>query len=233
MRGGKAFILFVLGTSIVMAIGAQAVSTLDDAARLVRLNRFTEAMVAIKSSLATGKEKPSRVLSDVAFQPLQVDSSQRAEVRKILAQNVIENELTMVFPNEPGIKLRVEGKVVSQQDGAPKAGVIVYLYQTDAKGIYALIRGEDVGSRNPRLFCFVKTDSAGKFSVNTIVPASYPETTEPRHIHWEIHQIGRQGAFLFDDDPVLTPALRVKEAKYLQKVSEVKGVKVIAPVIKI
>lgn len=207
--------------------------TLDEAAQLVRAGKLSDAVEAVRASLGAGKERASRVLSDPAFRSLMGDPDHRAKVHEIISQNVRESELTMVCPSEPGPRLRVEGKVVNQSDGSPRAGVVVYFYQTDAKGIYALIGGKDVGSVNPRLFGFVKTDSAGRFVVNTIVPASYPGTTALRHIHWEIRQAGRQGVFLFDDDPFLTPASRIKEEKYLQRVREEKGVKVIAPVIKL
>jgi len=62
---------------------------------------------------------------------------------------------------------------------------------------------------------WVQTDSAGRYSFNTIRPGAYPGEDIPQHIHLHIIEPGRctytVGDVLFVDDPRLTVALRLKE----------------------
>ena len=102
------------------------------------------------------------------------------------------------------------------QDGKSIAGVVVYFYQTDAKGWYAAdkphVGGNSGDQRHARIFGYAKTDAFGKFEIHTIKPSGYPESDLPAHIHVEIDELaGYQPIiteFLFDDDERLVGTIR-------------------------
>lgn len=108
--------------------------------------------------------------------------------------------------DEPGQPLQIDG-VVSDRAGKPAAGIIVYAYQTDAKGHYP--RAE---TRHGRLRGWARSDTQGRYRFTTIRPASYPETTIPQHVHLHVIEPGRGTYYIddlvFSDDPLLTEAQR-------------------------
>ena len=114
---------------------------------------------------------------------------------------------------EPGQALRIEG-TVRDGDGRPAAGVIVYAYHTDDRGIYPAderMSGR-AAHRHGRLRAWVKTDEEGRYHFETIRPAGYPDTDIPQHVHMHVIEVGRCTYYiddiLFEDDPRLTPAQR-------------------------
>lgn len=114
---------------------------------------------------------------------------------------------------EPGSPLRIVG-TVRDPAGAPAAGVVVYAYHTDQRGLYPpdeRYRGT-AAETHGRLRGWVRTDAAGHYRFDTIRPASYPDTDLPAHVHLHVLEPGRCTYYvddlLFDDDPLLTPAKR-------------------------
>jgi protocatechuate 3,4-dioxygenase beta subunit len=111
---------------------------------------------------------------------------------------------------EPGVPMRVTG-VVTALDGKPRAGVVIYAYQTDTKGIYprpakSLGRWPD---RHGRLRGWAVTDDTGRYTFQTIRPGSYPSRQAPEHIHMHVIEPGC-GTYYIDDivftDDALLPA---------------------------
>jgi len=90
---------------------------------------------------------------------------------------------------------------VRDSEGRPRADVLVYAYQTDARGIYS-----PGGESAPRIFGFARTDAEGRYGLHTIRPGHYPDPEEPveEHVHLELTPpdgpmtIARLG---FADDP--------------------------------
>jgi protocatechuate 3,4-dioxygenase beta subunit len=107
---------------------------------------------------------------------------------------------------EPGQPLVVRGTVLlpNQQRAA---GVILFAYHTDNRGLYS-----DAGDTlHWRLKGWAAADSAGHFEFSTIRPAPYPNNSTPAHIHLSLVTscCGRQLAeLMFDDDPLATPQFR-------------------------
>lgn len=105
---------------------------------------------------------------------------------------------------EAGTPMVVSGLAIDPQ-GRPRAGIIVYAYQTDSKGIYPK---SPLGVRHGALRAWVKTDAAGRYTFETIRPASYPSTDIPQHIHLHVIEPGCSTYYiddiLFSDDPKLT-----------------------------
>ena len=108
--------------------------------------------------------------------------------------------------SEPGIPFTVRA-VILDAAGKPVPGVEVFAYQTDQHGIYAA-----PGAADPwRLKGWAVTDAQGRFEFRTIRPAAYPSNTVPGHVHltFKTACCGRQVTeVMFDDDPLVTPAMR-------------------------
>jgi protocatechuate 3,4-dioxygenase beta subunit len=115
--------------------------------------------------------------------------------------------------SEPGIPFTVRA-VVLDAAGKPAPGVEVFAYQTDQHGIYAA-----PGAADPwRLKGWAVTDAQGRFEFQTIRPAAYPSNTVPGHVHltFKAACCGRQVTeVMFDDDPLVTPAMRQREGPEL------------------
>lgn len=104
---------------------------------------------------------------------------------------------------EPGEPLRIEG-TVAWPDGTPAPGTVVYVYHTDAQGVYP--RGV---TRHGALRGWARADENGRYRFDTVRPAGYPGTDIPQHVHMHVIEPGRCtyviGDVLFRDDPRLTP----------------------------
>jgi protocatechuate 3,4-dioxygenase beta subunit len=104
---------------------------------------------------------------------------------------------------EPGEPLIISGKI-SQPDGKPAEGVVLFIYHTDATGYY----NEKDDASHPRLKGWMKIGGNGRYEFRTIKPAPYPHRTTPAHIH--AHVYGPQYSersiddYWFEGDPFIT-----------------------------
>lgn len=110
--------------------------------------------------------------------------------------------------NDPGPKIEISG-IVYQNDGkTPAADVVLYVYHTDQKGVYPT-SGNEKGwaKRHGYIRGWVKTDKNGSYKFYTLVPASYPNSKNPKHIHPTIKETDKNeywiDEYLFEDDPYL------------------------------
>lgn len=119
--------------------------------------------------------------------------------------------------SEPGVALRVTGRVLDGS-GRPRAGIIVYGYQTDRLGVYPPVVPPRASGSNyhGRLRGWVRSDAQGRYTFDTIRPGSYGGN--PEHIHMHVIEPGCAtyivDDLIFDDDPNflrLTPAQRQSE----------------------
>ncbi len=127
-------------------------------------------------------------------------------------QLVYRARLTPV--DEPGEPLHLHGSV-RDGEGLAQAGVVIYAYQTDREGRYprdSAISGSAL--RHGRLRAWAISDANGDYAFDSIRPGSYPFGREPQHIHMHVIEPGRctyyLGDVLFDDDPHLSAAQRVR-----------------------
>lgn len=104
--------------------------------------------------------------------------------------------------SEPGNALVINGRVYQTDGRTPAAGITVFAYQTDRTGVY------DVPSAGPhswRLKGWAVTDAEGRFTFQTIRPASYPNAAVPQHVHLHLEgpNLPRRWTteLQFDDDP--------------------------------
>ncbi len=119
---------------------------------------------------------------------------------------------TLPLFKETEPKLKITGTVF-QKNGLPANDVIIYIYQTNRKGIYET-RGDERGwaRRHGFIRGWVKTGKEGKYTFYTFRPAAYPDGREPEHIHITVKEPDKNEYYLdeyvFEDDPLLTTSER-------------------------
>ena len=88
--------------------------------------------------------------------------------------------IKIVPENEPGEPLIVTGTIYSPDGKQPLEGIMLYVYQTDATGVYTTTGGENRGTR---IRGVMRTNAQGRYEFRTIKPGSYPNSRNPAHIH--------------------------------------------------
>lgn len=121
-------------------------------------------------------------------------------------------ETTIAGKEEPGERLTISGTIYQKDGRTPAAGIILYLYHTDAEGNYSPAKNQKLASEHGHLRGWVKTSPDGKYLFRTILPASYPQTKAPKHIHPTIKEPGLTpyyiDEYLFENDLNLPAAER-------------------------
>lgn len=142
---------------------------------------------------------------------IKLTATERTRLRTILEQYGIWSTGTTYTSAEPGTRIIIKGHVINAQ-GKPIPNASLHIFQTDSRGYYTPLDSAEkkMGEPDARLFCFIKTDSAGSFEIHTIRPASYPikynGRTIPQHVHNNITAKGYRDKNLqmvFDDDPAM------------------------------
>ena len=117
---------------------------------------------------------------------------------------------------EPGTPMTITGRVLGP-DSRPRSGVVVYAYQTNARGVYPP-PSRAVGAaadRHGALRAWAVTGADGRYAFETIRPGSYPSRDTPEHVHMHVIERGCATYYIddvmFTDDPLLTPAMRQQQ----------------------
>lgn len=123
--------------------------------------------------------------------------------------------------NEAGPKLVISGKIYKQDGKTPASNVILYIYHTDQAGNYSTKGNapdgyrEGWGKRHGYIRGWIKTDAEGSYTFYTLVPASYPNSNNPKHIHPTVKEPGKTeywiDEFVFADDPLLPQSERERK----------------------
>ena len=110
---------------------------------------------------------------------------------------------------EPGPKIKVTGTVYLPDGKTPARNVILYVYHTNQKGIYENKYGENNWERrHGYIRGWMKTGKDGRYAFYTLKPGTYPDRSEPVHIHITILEPDGKyywlGSYHFEGDPLLT-----------------------------
>ncbi len=102
-------------------------------------------------------------------------------------------------PLEPGERMIIDGTVFQTDGITPAPDIVVYIWQTNADGLYANGSDESALSRqHGRLRGWIKTGADGRYSFETIKPAPYPNDTIPAHVHPAVLEPGRRPYYIDD-----------------------------------
>lgn len=166
-------------------------------------------------ALAAGATDVTGILTDPAYLPLH----ERAPFRALVREHARASRVGIATAKEPGRRLKVVG-TLTHADGSAAAGVLVYVYQTDARGWYSdrapHVSGQGGDREHARLFGYLRTDAAGRFELETVRPAGYPQSDLPAHIHVEAFPEGGRPLITeicFEDDPRMTPTRRERSSR--------------------
>ncbi len=165
----------------------------------------------IEGKLKNKSATVSSILSDKNYLSLH----QLTPFRELIKKYCTTYPVKITTDAEPGRKIKVLA-TLKDESGKGIPGVVVYFYQTDAKGWYAAdkphVSGNSGDQRHARLFGYAKTDASGKFEIHTVKPSGYPQSDLPAHVHVEVHQHESYATkiteFLFDDDERLVGQIR-------------------------
>lgn len=117
---------------------------------------------------------------------------------------------------EPGERMEISGTIY-KADGSPAEGVLLYIYHTDANGIYSPGKDQTAAKRHGHLRGWMLTNSKGQYKFTSIRPASYPNANFAAHIHPTIKEPNKTeyyiDEFLFADDPKLTDQEKNQQQK--------------------
>lgn len=116
---------------------------------------------------------------------------------------------------DKGPKLVVSGVIYKADGVTPAPNVVLYVYHTDQKGLYSGGENEKGwGKRHGSIRGWMRTNEKGEYKFYTLIPASYPNSRIPKHIHPTIKEEGFTeyyiDEFTFDNDPFLLTAERKK-----------------------
>lgn len=120
--------------------------------------------------------------------------------------------------NDEGQQIEVSGIVYKRDRKTPAKDVVIYVYHTDQKGIYPT-KGDETGwgKQHGYIRGWMKTNNKGEYRFYTLRPASYPDGTNPQHIHITIKEPGLNEYWIddyyFADDPLITPDIKKPERK--------------------
>jgi len=170
-------------------------------------------IAALDKDLSNNQKTVSAVLSDPAYMYLHA----LTPFREIIKKHAGAGPITIVTPDELGLRITVHGTVTNRY-GKPLAGLLIYFYHTSEKGWYSdtgvHIRKYEGDHRHSRLFGYLRTDAEGRFSIMTIRPNGYPGSDFAGHIHIQIwnkdgtYLAGIPGELQFSDDPRMTEQRR-------------------------
>jgi protocatechuate 3,4-dioxygenase beta subunit len=125
-------------------------------------------------------------------------------------------QTAIASPSEPGERMEISGTIYQADGKTPASNVVLYVYHTDAKGLYSPAPdATGAGRRHGHLRGWMKTNDRGEYKFTSIRPAQYPNRQNPAHIHSIIKEPDKNGywidEYLFDDDPILAREKHTQE----------------------
>lgn len=129
------------------------------------------------------------------------------------APGSVPAKVSIVTDKEPGEPMVISGTIYSPDGRTPLEGINLFVYQTDATGVYST-SGNSGDNRDTRIHGVVRSGPDGRFEFRTIKPGSYPGSRNPAHIHAYVSGPGYPEYWIdeyhFSDDPFVSDEMRGK-----------------------
>ncbi len=120
---------------------------------------------------------------------------------------------TIVADGEPGEPLIVSGTIYAPDGRTPLEGINLFVYQTDATGVYSTSGGGG-DNRSTRIHGLMRSNKEGRYEFRTIKPGSYPNSRNAAHIHAYVSGPDYPeywiDEYLFEGDPFISATDRQK-----------------------
>jgi protocatechuate 3,4-dioxygenase, beta subunit len=92
----------------------------------------------------------------------------------------LTSTVSLAPANEPGERMVITGTIVRRDGKTPAKNVLLYVYHTNAKGVYPK-RGNESGNaqRHGYLRGWLRTDAQGRYRIESIRPVPIPAAAIP------------------------------------------------------
>lgn len=114
-------------------------------------------------------------------------------------------------PAEKVSRIAISGIIYGGAGKTPAPNVLIYLYHTDVHGKY----GQGREHKHGRYRGWMLTDKRGRYEFDSIMPASYPDSTQSAHIHMTLTGSDFKedwvDSILFEGDRFLTARERIPQ----------------------
>lgn len=111
---------------------------------------------------------------------------------------------TLASAADEGERMVISGTIFTSDGKTPAPNVLIYLYHTDAHGIYGRAGQHKHGKHRG----WMLTDEKGRYEFSSIRPASYPNSTQSQHVHMTLTGVDFRedwiDSILFEGDRFLT-----------------------------
>jgi protocatechuate 3,4-dioxygenase beta subunit len=94
----------------------------------------------------------------------------------------ISHKAILAKKDETGDPIIVSGTVYLRDGKTPAPNILIYVYHTDTDGLY----GKAGEPAHGRFRGWMLTDENGRYEIETIKPAPYPNRRSPAHIHYTL-----------------------------------------------
>ena len=127
------------------------------------------------------------------------------------APETVSSKTRLAVAADQGQRILISGTIFRSDQNTPAPNTLIYLYHTDVHGIY----GRSGEHKHGRYRGWMLTDAKGQYEFESIMPASYPDSTIAAHIHMTLTSRDEKedwvDSILFEGDRFITARERVPQ----------------------